>query len=356
LEELNPTGEPARPLRQTAGPDGPRFERAATGYVAVRGYVRWARPDDPALTAPGLAAAVAVNGVDHLPAPLGPPEQGVRRFRAPLFLNGPDNVVRLSVRAGGRDRAVPQAAGARAVRVACAAPLVRQRLHVVVIGVDVPDDGRAGFVRRVVAALGGTAKERFEEGPFTAPGFDRAILYPAVIGEVESGDVKWILEDVAGRIRTLAAATPPDDWVNDVILVYYQGRDWVDDRDGRRWLHTSRSLRYPADIWREYAVAVDRLPASAGVRLLLMSVVDPGDRGAAARDPGVPVLRYAWADPAAPGRLLPLLGQALADRARLGDVVADLGRRFRGDPAAAGDPVERLAEEVRNRPFGRGRP
>lgn len=357
LDELTPPGGAARPLRPVGDDGRPRFEPARSGFVVVHGYVRWARPDDPALADPGLAAAVAVNGVDHLPAPLGPAGQGVRRFRAPLFLNGPDNTVRLAVRAGGRDRAVPQAAaGARAFRVGCAAPLARQRLHVVVVGVDVPDGDRPGLVRRVVAALGGVAKGRFEAGVFEAPGFERAVLYPPVLGEVQSGDVRWALADVADRIRGLAAVAPPDDWVNDVVLVYYQGRDWVDDRDGRRWLHTSRSLRYPPAVWREHAVAVDRLPASAGVRLLLLSVVDPEGRpSTAARDPGVAVLRYAWADPAAPARILPAFGQALAARVRLGDVVADTTRRFRGDPAAAGEPVERVPEDVRDRPLGRGR-
>jgi WD40 repeat protein len=360
LDVLDRVGASARSLAKAAGGPLLRFADANTGAVAVRGSIRWADPNDPAASDPGLTAALSVNRVGQLPVPLEPAASGVRKFRAPVFLNDAENIVRLSVRAAGQDRSLPLATGAeRVFAVHCAAPLARQRLHVVVVGVNAePEEAaRKELARRAVRALGGTASTSFEAGAFAAPGFEQAFLYrPEVGSNVEAGHIRLALEDVARGIRGLAAAAPPDDWVNDVVLIYYQGRDFVDDRDGRRWLHTSRSMKYPPAVRRNFAVAVNDLPDTAGVRLLLLSVVAPPEKVRVAADAGVPLLRYAWADPEGPDRLLPLFGQALADRVRLGDVADDAGRLFRRDPGRAGDPLESLDPEVRKRPVGRGKP
>jgi WD40 repeat protein len=329
-----------------------RFAKAATGFVSVRGYVRWARPDNPEAADPALALAVSVNRTDHLPVPLEPAKDGKRRFRAPLFLNAEENTVRLEVRAGGRDRAVPQQRAGSVFRVGCREPVKRQRLHVVVVGVDVPEDDRTALVGRMVAALGGKAQKGFEAGGFEVPGFVQATLYPPLLKDVLSGDVRWALTDVADRIKSLAAA-PPDDWVNDVVLVYYQGKDWVDPH-GRRWLHTSRSLKFPEADWTKYAVDAGELPESAGVRLLLLSVEQGGAGTAAAGDGKVQMVRYAWADPAARPQMLSLFGQALAARVTVGDVVQVMAGEFLRAEARAGEPVEHVAEEVRGRRLGRG--
>jgi hypothetical protein len=223
----------------------------------------------------------------------------------------------------------------------------------VVIGVDVPEGGQGELARRVVAALGGAAPDRFEVGQFKAPGFERAVLYQPVVGDVKRGDVRGVLAKVADTIRGLTA-DPRENWVNDVVLVYYQGRDYVDP-DGRRWLHTSESLRYLKANWRDHAVRADQLPESAGVKLMLLNVVDEAGLPAAARDPGAPVLRYGWTDPAARPRLLRLLGQALAAKVRLGDVADYLKAELLATEKAAGPPFELLQDDVRDRRVGHGK-
>jgi hypothetical protein len=280
----------------------------------------------------------------------------VRRFEARLFLNGVENAVRVDVRGAGADAAVPaQRAGGQEFRLGCAAPLGKQRLHVVVIGVNVPDADRADLVRRVVGALGGDAAGLAGGGEFTAPGYDRAILYKPLVGDdVGAGNIANAMVDVADAIRTLTT-DPKEDWVNDVVFVYYQGKDWVDDQ-GRRWLHTSPSLRYQgADGWEQRAVRADDLPASAGVKLLLLNVADPDGRPDPADAFGAEVMRYGFTDPAARPRLVGLLGRALTARVRLGEVIEYLNTELRAE-VAAGMPFVNLHQDVRDRPVGRGGP
>lgn len=356
VEEPLPEGR-AMAVERLSGGTSPVFARAKSGYVMLRGSVRWANPDDPAVNDRTLNVVAAVNRVDHLPVELEPAREGVRRFSVPVFLNDAENILRLEVRARGYNRQLPQTLTAsRQIRLGCEAPFTRQRLHVLVVGVDAEPEEAAKreLVQRVTQALGAKVSDQFETGTFQAPGYELAVLYPPRVGYVESGTVHFALGDIAKRIGSLARTAAPNEWVNDVVLVYYQGQDWIDERDGRRWLHSSRSIQYPKAVWRDHGIPVDRLPESAGVTLLLLSVVSADRVTMQAEPTGVPMLRYAWKDASAPARLLPLFGQALAARLRLGDVASATRAEFLNDPAAAGPPEEGLQEDILQRRIGRG--
>src|SRR5439155_596452 len=105
--------------------------------------------------------------------------------------------------------------------------------------------------------------------------FERAVLYPMVVGEVDAGNLGWVLDEV-GRELARQSGEAPDGWVNDVIVLYYQGQDWVGP-DGRRWVHTSRSKRYAEAADARTAAADDRgRPAVAPTRPLQPSTPRSG--------------------------------------------------------------------------------
>jgi hypothetical protein len=356
VEELGAEG---KPLARHTTAAGEMFGEAAGGFVEVRGRVRWA--DDAAAHDPGLSVVLFANQVGHLPARLDPPTGGERSFRVPVFLNANETKVRVELHAAGRDGPVPQqAVGGTEFRVRCKSPITQQRLHVLVVGVDVPPADRFALAQRMVSALGGTVPAdragRFDRGEFQVGAFAQAILYPPLVGEVDDGSLAWALDEVGRELRRMSSGGP-DRWLNDVVLVYYQGRDWVGP-DGRRWLHTSRSLRYPERAASRFAVRVDGLPATPGVRLVLLNVADPepfqtggGDKVAA----GPPLLRYGWKEDAATGLLFPLLEKAVASQQTLGAVVDNVRAGLTTEQKRAGEPIEELPEELLRRRIGAGR-
>jgi WD40 repeat protein len=349
LDEITLDGKFVRSIATSLNASVLRYGPTQSPLARVRGFVRWADQTDPALTNPNLTLTVAVNRVNHLPVRLGAAEGSIRRFESRLFLNGNNNRVRLEV------RGLAHEPGGSEFWVACDQPLEVQRLHLVVIGVNLPPQDGGELARRVVYTLTGQQpRPGFEIGEFPAPpGFVRAVLYEPQVGEVQSSDIQNVLRTVAENIRTLTALETKEDWVNDVVFIYYQGEDQVEN--GQRWLHTSMSLRHRAGRWQEYAIRADTLPESAGLKLLLLNVQDATGRPATAHDVGMPLLRYGWMDPTARPRLLGYLERALATRVRLGDVVADLGMMVRA-AEKAGLPVEYVHDEVRGRPVGRGAP
>ncbi|HVK12978.1 MAG TPA: hypothetical protein VM597_29765 [Gemmataceae bacterium] len=361
IDAVEEPGAEAKPLTRQTTAGGEVFAEAAGGFVEVRGRVRWAT-DEAAARDPGLSVVLFANQVGHLPARLDPPAGGSaeRTFRVPVFLNAADTRVRLELHAAGRDGPLPQqAVGGTEFHVRCRAPITQQRLHVLVVGVDVPPADRFALAQRMVASLGGTVPAdragRFDRGEFQVGAFTRAVLYPPLVGEVDDGSLAWALDEVGRELKRMSSGGP-DRWLNDVVLVYYQGRDWVGP-DGRRWLHTSRSLRYSERAAARFAVRVDGLPATPGVRLVLLNVADPepvqsgvGDKLAA----GPPLLRYGWKVDASTNRLFPLLEKAVASQQTLGGVVDQVRSRLATDRDRAGDPIEVLSDELRSRRIGSG--
>ena len=360
VEELGPgaTGEALARVPTDDGRD--RYQTATSGFVAVRGRVLWSTDEIPFARSPGLNAVLAVNQVSHLPVqvdlPTGRAQE--RSFVAPLFLNDSDAEVTVGLRAPGRTGAMPQERlGSVGFRVACAEPITSQRLHVVVVGVDAPRGDRFDLVKDVVLALGGAEPgPGFDNGEFRHPAFERAIVYPPVVGEVDDGRVAWALDEVDRRLKRDGSGKPGT-WLNDVVLLYYQGQDWI-GADGRHWLHTSRSMKYPKAAAGRFAVDVGGLPDTPGVRLVLLNVIDPNSSDGSVSEEhgptGPPLLRYVWKENGASRKLLDYLALATSVEATLSGVMNDLRDRAGQDPARAVDPFHRLPDQLGQRPFGQG--
>ena len=74
--------------------------------------------------------------------------------------------------------------------------------------------------------------------------------------------------------RTIRGMTadPREDWVNDVVLVYYQGQDI--HGGGEHWLLTSRNLQFPKAPPQKFAIPWHSMPRLPGTELLVLNVLD----------------------------------------------------------------------------------
>ncbi len=164
-----------------------------------------------------------------------------------------------------------------------------------------------------------------------------------------------LLQDVEDEIRKAADGAAPKGWVNDVVLVYYQGRDQV-GKDGLVRLHTTQSITYLGQAGAQFALRMDELPPTPGVRLQLLNVTEPEGQAQAA-DPlsAVPLLlRYAWKDREAVGDLLPLFREASAKKPTVGEVVDWVGGQMEKKTDRAFRPTITLPAVVRDRRLGDG--
>jgi hypothetical protein len=357
IEEIGPGGK-AIPLAVSL--DGP--VRANGAFLELHGRVVWTREGDPVATDPSLEVVINANQVAHLPVSCAPRAGAAmeRAFKAPVFLNAVETAVRVEVRTRGRSAGLPQQGLAAAqFPVGCKDPLAKQRLHVLVIGVETPESGRLPLVREVIGAVGGaipTGRPGFDRGEFTHRAFVRAVLYRPLVHDVTRGTIIGLLREVEREVQQTAAREGAG-WVNDVVLVYYRGRDTV-GADRQRRLHTTRSLVYEAPEADRFAIRLDDLPPTPGVRLVVLNVLDPG-----APLPAVdtltdnpPLLRYALPNVVAMTQLLTLFEQAVAEKPTVGGVIERvhdlLGKKI---PVVA-EPIEQVPPVVRQRRIGTGPP
>jgi hypothetical protein len=354
IDEVGPGGR-----NVPIGGPGSGSPQATGAFLEVRGRVVWTRDNDPIADDPALEVVLSANQVTHLPVPfarrVGSAKE--RAFVAPVFLNAPTTAVKVEVRTRSRPDALPQQ-GAVAVKfeVGCKNPLIRQRLHVLVIGVDTPDRDRPRMARDVVKAVRGTIpanRPGFDGGEFQHPAFSRAVLYPPLVYDVDRSDIVGLLRKVEREIRQ-TVARDGEAWVNDVVLVYYQGRD-LRGKDNVRRLHTTRSLVYAAGAADRFAVRVDELPPTPGVRLVVLNVVNP-DKEQTAQLDGVLIdpllLRYPWKNPAGTTLFLTTLEGAVSQQSTVGGVLDRVRELVGQGDAATEPPTDQVPLVVRNRRFG----
>ena len=270
-----------------------------------------------------------------------------RKFKGRVYLNAAGNLdpnsssdtrVRAELRSGSRPVPIPQVGLKQAeFRVTCKEPLPTQRLHVLMVGIEVEEAQRKPLIRNVVNAVGGTipgGNPNFTEGRFDHPRFSFAYLYTPRLTYTNAGELNALLN--AARLdiewRTKQAG---QEWVNDVIVVYYQGEDWVDKDTGRWLLHSARSLtsvsgKNPA----EYAIRLDDLPQVPG---LPVAVVNVASVAKPVGDLAVNMLslRFAWKDSTGTDILLTELGKSVRSERVVSKILATLddeelvGRRSR---------------------------
>jgi hypothetical protein len=355
VQELGP-GEAVVNLHP--GPAPPGGFRVNGAFVRVVGFVEWSATDDPAARSPDVTAVLYANDVAHLPVQLEPPAGPgrARAFSAPVFLNAEETRVRIELRTDAQTTVPQRLVSGSEFAVRCAAPHTKQRLHVVVVGLGVPAKDRPALARGVVAAIGGKAQALpagFDRGEFEHGAFTQAHLYAPLVEGVDQGNLVLLLTGVGEEIRR-QARFGGDRWVNDVILVYYQGQDLIGP-DGKRWLHTTRSLRYTTpQAAAGYVIRVQDLPATPGLLLVLLNVFDRSDspnRDRVAKGP--PVLRYVWKEDKGLAVLLPLSSQAVATAQKFGDWVSRVTDGVVKNPLAVGTTDE-LPDAVKNRRIGGG--
>lgn len=341
------------------GPPIPgRALQAKQGFLQVVGQVRWPLADDPAIGDPNLAVVLSANGMVHLPVQLDVAEPGsaVRTFKAPLFLPADLTQVEVHVRAPGAAADVPQEGitGQRFV-VHCSAPDRQQRLHVVVIGVGVPESGGPALARAVVQAVGGKLpagqESVFASGKFTQGAFTEAYMYPPLVAGVDLERVRHQLALVRDGINRLSGQNQR---VNDVVIVYYQGWDMADPQSRKWLLHTNLSLEYTGTAAARRAVRLSDLPQTPGAQLIVLNVVNPG-ADTPSRDglPGaIPVVRYAWSNPAALAEALVALNRAVRTEQSVGDVLNDVNKQVQRSKDLSTRPYENVPPELKQRLFG----
>jgi WD40 repeat protein len=339
----------SRPIILTPGevPEADRW------LVEVRGRVVWSRDNDPIANDPAVDVVVYANQVMHLPVALEKREGSAkeRTFKAMVFLNAAETAIRVELRSRTQSAALAQV-GIEPLEqmIRCRDPLTMQRLHVLVIGVGIPASEGPTLARNVVEAIGGKFPPNSPHfGVFHHPAFERAVLYVPELGQVDRPSVFKLVRHVQDEvIRTTAKSGSR--WINDVILVYFHGQDLI-GKDNIRRLHTSRSLPYEAGAADRYAIRLDELPETAGVRLVVLNVFGPPQSpGPAPPLASLPLLRFDWRDAALRSKLLELLHTAVTRNVKLGDIVQSVVKGVEAMNAAT--PFVNVPPPVRERRIG----
>ena len=203
---------------------------AAGPFIELRGRVVWDTDDDPVARDQNLSVVAIANHVAHRPVvPAAAAGKRERTFVVPG----------LSERIGhsGADRASFRQAdpGQCRNRESTNGILRSQR--------ETSQGAAAASARRRRGGLGarpgrplcdGWSRQSAEPVPADRPGFDRgsflhpafarAVLYRPLVSDVERSDLLGLLKDVEREIDQ-TTVLKGDEWVNDVVLVYYQGWD-----------------------------------------------------------------------------------------------------------------------------------
>ena len=372
IREPNPNAKPI-PVAS-----GSAADLKVGGYVIeVEGRVVWYSDNAPVATDRNLTVVLVANGVAHMPVavPLAKEatdgtERKERKFSGRVYLNAsgtPDpkkpavTHVRAELRSGSKPVLVPQVGPAVAsFFVASDKPLREQRFHVVMLGVEVPEADRKPLVHSLIKAVGGTIpadNPNFTEGRFTHPRFGFAYLYSPRLGYTKGGDLNALLNAVRADIERRSKR---EDWLNDVVVVYYQGSDW-EEPDGRRYLHSATTLsgaagKNPAS----YAMRMDNLPQTHGLIAALVNVAgDVDTSGTLVID--IPYVRYAWERVAETGQLLVQLAEAVKVNRDIRKILTAVNEGFskaaialigRPDPSAVpGDAARRELGETGTKPI-----
>jgi hypothetical protein len=319
--------------------------------------VRWSDHKAKALADRDLEMVATVGDCRQFPVALSPrgsvgggsggrgDQANVRSFRVPLVLIGTNNRIQLEVPSVGQ-----QESSRREFQLTCAAPAKNQRLHVLIVGVNVPDS--AGLKKRVLDALGVAAGDQpvGAQGEFfKKPPFERCVLYHVLAGEVDRGKVEGQLVEINNEIRRLQRTTG---WLNDLVLIYYQGEDIEIPAKKERWLKTSRNFQFPKTPAPVFAIPCHALPRVPGAQILLLNVAGTADARLAGLDWGgdshTGFMRYACRDRT---ELLGLMQEAIRKKSRLDDVVQYVNDLF-ARQAQRISPVVVLNADQKGRQIG----
>lgn len=353
IDAITEPGPGGKPVELKIVPGVP--VAAAGPVLEVRGRVVWDADNDPIARDPNLQAAFHANRVGHLPVRVEEAAAGKkeRTFVAPVFLNAKQTNLRVGLQSGGPREAVAQQGYRQAeLQIDCKKPLDKQRLHVLVICPEMPQRDRADLARRLVASVGGKVigdQPGFDRGEFQHPAFARATLYRPLVHDVDQSDIVGLLKEVEREMRQ-TTGRKGDEWLNDFVWVYYEGRARKDDR---RMLHTTRSLVYEGDAATGFMVRVDELLTAAGSEFATVNVAGPvAGQGGVPFAGAVPAVYFGWQKAADRGLLPGLLELAVGQNQRLGDVFEKLATLT--TTGLAGPPLGEPPAEEKPRIIGLG--
>jgi hypothetical protein len=184
-----------------------RFKKAPNGRAELSASLVWDDPKDEQLR---LASYVRiyVNGFQQIPALLRDPEPGAprtRKFVKEISLNrAADNLVEIDLPSNKQE-----ARNRPNFTVSCAQPAEKQNLHLLVIGVYEQD--REKLMDR--------AKKAVESQAFDG----KPKYYGPLTGYVTADKVFTYLDEIKNNIDDNAKGGA----INDVVMIYYQGKEDV---------------------------------------------------------------------------------------------------------------------------------
>jgi hypothetical protein len=199
-----------------------RFKDSAANWNPVlHGYVKWSK-DSPDLKAPRHPVQVWVNGFQQLPGLLDPAADGerIRRFSMPIMLNqSSDNRIAIRLPDLKDDEASSVDFSVDSVN-----PQLEQRLHVVIVGVGVPPEEQESLLDQFAAAMEVPA-DGWQGRSFKSGAFPMGRVYSVWTGDdLDDTNVFGSLHRIGESIRQLNQEDPQ----NDVVMLYYQGGELVE--------------------------------------------------------------------------------------------------------------------------------
>ncbi len=256
------------------------------GQAWLEGRVVW--PDEASQSVAEVPQVLIwVNGFPQGPVALRKDlkQPRERTFRAPIVLNGKENRVEIDV------PDLPQVSEARPTfDLACLQPDTRQRLHLLIIGVGATSESR--LRDSVIQALHGQLVEG-SSSRFKTPAFLDGVIYGPLCGDVREHRVYGELYRIRNAIRL---RHPAPDAPNEVVLIYYQGGEWItNDRATHLRLRKGQGTSAFDTIPIKSLVAIFRDTPAA--KVFLLDVTRPADAQPVPLDPHVGLLRTAWLRP-----------------------------------------------------------
>lgn len=283
IEKLATSGDDPLMVPNEAEGDAVRFSRPLpTGYVTIHGRVEWPSPDDPRRAAvQGVSSYVNGFRYDYVPL-----DAAGRFVLAAVLSRANDNLVEIELPLPRESRRPHR------FRLDCAKPQTDQRLHLLMVGIDVKD----GAKLQEFAYNALSVQQEKNSGRLSAlPTFKEVVPYGFRTGDGKvlpmtgNVDAQQVLTELRHMQRYFPARKRRnEELLNEVILIYYRGRDVLLE-DGEFLLLTRENwdqpqLKSELDT-RRLRTALNRLP---GGRLVLVDV--EGDRAAAERWPTDPHL------------------------------------------------------------------
>ncbi len=252
-----------------------RVPRTQSGQLDLIGKLVWQDEDNPDRKRRDLRLEVMVNGFRRVPIriPVGRSSRE-RPFRLRIVLDrARNNTIHLSV----NNLPLANDSHQRCRVEECTRPVLRQRLHLLLVGVNVKDGAK--FQEQAMKALKirrkppGDRVATARQVRYESPAFTEVEIYPPLVGSTERpklSEVYRTLYKIEAAIKARERAGL-DDFANEVILLYFLGKE--------RITAEGHYLVLPlGEIWNDPKKMIDceqlaaRFKQFRGAQLLLLDV------------------------------------------------------------------------------------